>query len=166
VNLSRAKSLGLRYKTSLRVGRGTGSGRGKTSGRGHKGAKARTGWSRRIGYEGGQMPLYRRIPKRGFNNKRFKRFYTIINVGDLNGFADGATIDLGAVLAAGLTSREKHTDAFKVLGDGTLTRKLTVRADAVTAPARAKIEAAGGAVELLPRVVHREKFVRRAGRQP
>ena len=163
MNLIEAKSLGLTHKNRKRIGRGIGSGHGKTSGRGHKGAKARSGWHQRIGQEGGQMPLFRRIPKRGFNNKNFKRFYTIINVGVLEGaFTDGATVDLVAVLATGLVSKEKHTNKFKVLGDGELKKKLHVKADAVTASARTKIEAAGGKVELIPEVVYRAKFERKA----
>jgi large subunit ribosomal protein L15 len=162
MNLTTAKGLGFAYTPTRRIGRGIGSGSGKTSGRGHKGAKARAGWSRRIGHEGGQMPLYRRIPKRGFNNKDFKKFYTILNVGELNDFQDGAVIDLQAILQAGLASKEKHSDMFKLLGEGGVQRRLTVRVDAITAAARAKIEAAGGTVEVLPKVVHRPKFVRKA----
>ena len=161
MNLIEAKRLGLAYTATRRIGRGIGSGSGKTSGRGHKGAKARTGWSRRIGHEGGQMPLYRRIPKRGFNNKDFKKFYTILNVGELNDFQDGAVIDLQAILKAGLASKEKHSEMFKLLGEGELQRRLTVRVDAISAAAKAKIEAAGGTVEVLPKVVHRPKFVRK-----
>lgn len=107
------------------------------------------------------MPLFRRIPKRGFNNKNFRRTFTVINVGGLDAFADGAVVDLRAVLEAGLVSREKHSDLFKVLGDGELTKKLTVRVDAITASAKGKIEAAGGQVEVLPRLVHRPKFVKK-----
>lgn len=163
MNLSEAKALGLKAITRKRVGRGVGSGLGKTSGRGHKGAKARSGWSRRLGWEGGQMPLFRRLPKRGFNNKIFAKVYTVINVGDLDGFADGTTVDLAAVLAKGLASKEKQSSLFKVLGDGELKRRLTVRADAVTASARAKIEQAGGSVELIPHKEARPKFVRKDG---
>ncbi len=99
MNLAEAKALGLSYPDRKRIGRGIGSGLGKTSGRGHKGAKSRSGWSRRIGWEGGQMPLYRRLPKVGFNNKIFKKVYTVVNVADLEVFEDGATVDLNAVLA-------------------------------------------------------------------
>jgi large subunit ribosomal protein L15 len=170
MNLHEAKGLGLRYKSRKRVGRGAGSGHGKTSARGHKGAKARSGWSMRIGWEGGQMPLFRRIPKRGFNNKIFRKVYTIINVGELErAFDAGSTIELAQVIQRGLTSQEKHSDLFKVLGDGELTKKLTVRAHAVTASARQKIEAAGGAVEIIPDVQYRPKFTRKgdtAPRQP
>jgi len=163
MNLAEAKALGLKYKASKRVGRGSGSGSGKTAGRGHKGAKSRSGWSRRLGWEGGQMPLYRRLPKRGFNNKIFSKVYTIVNVSVLEAFEDGATVDLAAVLAKGLTSKEKGSDLFKVLGDGNLTRKLVVKADALTRSARAKIEGAGGSVELVAPRTMRAKFVRKDG---
>lgn len=164
MNLADVKKLGLTHKDRIRVGRGIGSGRGKTSGRGHKGAKARSGWHDRLGQEGGQMPLFRRIPKRGFNNKNFKDVFTIVNVGALNdAFANGAVVDLTSVLATGLVSKEKHTELFKVLGDGKLEKKLTVKADAVTASARQKIEGAGGTIELIEPKVHREKFARKEG---
>ena len=161
MNLSEAKATGLKNKKTTRVGRGPGSGNGKTSGRGHKGAKSRSGWSRRLGWEGGQMPLFRRVPKRGFNNKNFKRFFTIINVGQLNIFENGAVVDLQTILDSGLASKEKHTDLLKVLGDGDLKKKLTVKADALSQSAVQKIEAAGGTVEVLPRIQHRPKFVKK-----
>lgn len=163
MNLAEAKALGLKSTARKRIGRGVGSGLGKTSGRGHKGAKARSGWSRRLGWEGGQMPLFRRLPKRGFNNKIFAKVFTVINVGDLGVFEDGAVVDLAAVLAKGLTSKEKQSDLFKVLGDGELQRRLTVKADAVTATARTKIEQAGGTVELITPRPMRPKFVRKDG---
>lgn len=158
MNLEQVKANGLKYKTRKRVGRGPGSGHGKTSGRGHGGAKSRSGWSSRLGWEGGQMPLFRRLPKRGFNNKNFKKFYTIINVGELNGFSDGAEVDLDAVLSTGLVSKEKRSNLFKILGDGELKKKLTVKVDGISTSARKKIEDAGGAVQMLPQVVHRPKF--------
>jgi large subunit ribosomal protein L15 len=161
MNLEEAKALGLRYKTRNRVGRGPGSGNGKTAGRGHKGAKSRSGWSIRLGWEGGQMPLFRRLPKRGFNNKNFKKVFTIINVGELNGFDDGTLVDLAAVLGLGLVSKEKHSDLFKILGNGELTRKLTVRVDGISGSAKQKVENAGGKVEMIPEVVHRAKFVKK-----
>ncbi|MBZ0151061.1 MAG: 50S ribosomal protein L15 [Planctomycetes bacterium] len=163
MNLAEAKALGKKRPTRLRVGRGIGSGLGKTSGRGHKGAKARSGWSSRLGWEGGQMPLYRRLPKVGFNNKIFEKVYTVINVSDLEVFDAGATVDLAAVLAKGLTSKEKHSDLFKVLGDGKLGKALTVKADSVTKSAREKIEAAGGKVELIEKKQMRPKFVAKDG---
>jgi large subunit ribosomal protein L15 len=165
MNLAEAKALGLKFPERKRIGRGVGSGLGKTSGRGHKGAKARSGWSRRIGWEGGQMPLYRRLPKRGFNNKNFEKVFTVVNVGDLDVFDANARIDLQAVLQKGLTSKEKHSELFKVLGDGELKKAVTVVVDAITAPARAKIEAAGGKVELIEKKPHREKFVAKDGQK-
>ncbi len=166
MNLAETKALGLKHKARKRVGRGSGSGHGKTSGRGHKGAKSRSGWSSRIGWEGGQMPLFRRLPKRGFNNKNFRTNYTIINVRDLDAFDDGAVVDLTVVLEAGLTSKAKHTELFKILGDGELTRKVTVKVDAITTSAREKIEKAGGSVEILSRMQHRPKFVRKGQTEP
>ncbi len=138
---------GTRYERRRRIGRGPGSGLGKTSGRGHKGWGQRSGTSRRPGYEGGQMPIYRRVPKRGFTNARFTTTYTVINVELLNAFEDGATVDLEAVLGRGLTS--KVSSLFKVLGNGKLERRLTVRAQKFTASAIEKIKAAGGSVVVL-----------------
>lgn len=161
MNLAEAKALGLKGKTSKRIGRGIGSGHGKTSGRGHKGAKSRSGWSTRYGWEGGQMPLFRRLPKRGFNNKNFATNYTVINVGDLSDFAEGEVVNLKSVLEHGRVSKEKHTELFKVLGNGEIDHKLTLQVDAISKSAREKIEAAGGSVEVLPRKVHRPKFVKK-----
>jgi large subunit ribosomal protein L15 len=138
---------GTKYEKRNRIGRGVGSGSGKTSGRGHKGRSSRSGSSRRAGYEGGQMPIYRRVPKRGFTNARFRTEYTIINIDALNSFDDGATVDLAVVLEAGLVSL--NTNLFKVLGNGEITKKLTVRTHKCSASAQAKIEAAGGQVEIL-----------------
>jgi large subunit ribosomal protein L15 len=167
MNLQDAKKAGRKYKGRKRVGRGAGSGHGKTSARGHKGAKARTGWSMRIGWEGGQMPLFRRLPKRGFNNKIFRKVFTIINVGELEAaFDSGSTVDLKSVIARGLTSQEKHSDLFKVLGDGDIKKKLTVRVNAITDSARSKIEAAGGKVEILAQVQHRPKFTKKGETTP
>jgi large subunit ribosomal protein L15 len=167
MRLDQAKSAGIGYKARKRVGRGPGSGLGKTSGRGHKGAKARSGWSRRIGWEGGQMPLFRRLPKRGFNNKIFRKVFTIINVGDLDrAFDAGATVDLDAIIARGLTSKEKHSELFKVLGNGEVTKKLTLRVNSISAKAREKVAAAGGSVEVLPTVQYRPKFVRKGQTEP
>ena len=161
MNIAEAKAGGLAHKSSKRVGRGIGSGHGKTSSSGHGGAKSRSGWSRRLAWEGGQMPLFRRLPKRGFNNKNFKKVFTITNVGELNGFADGAVVDLQAILTAGLTSKAKHSNLFKVLGNGDITKKLTLKVDAISAAARKKVEDAGGTVEMLPQIVHRPKFVKK-----
>ena len=138
---------GTKYKARQRVGRGPGSGAGKTSGRGHKGRGARSGASRRPGYEGGQMPIYRRVPKRGFTNARFRTDYTTINVEALNVFADGDVVDLEAILGRGLVSRT--SDLLKVLGNGSLERKLTVRAQKCSASAVEKITAAGGEIVTL-----------------
>jgi large subunit ribosomal protein L15 len=134
-------------KNRKRVGRGPGSGTGKTSGRGHKGQGARSGHSQRPGFEGGQMPLIRRLPKRGFK-KPNRVEYAILNVGDLNKFEDGTTVDVGALREARIVRQVR--DGVKVLGDGTLERKLTVVASAFTKSAREKIEAAGGTCEIAP----------------
>jgi large subunit ribosomal protein L15 len=138
---------GTKYTTRMRVGRGIGSGKGKTCGRGHKGWGQRSGARRRAGYEGGQMPIYRRVPKRGFTNARFRTDYTIINVSALESFANGTTVDLDSVLELGLTSKE--APLFKILGNGDLTKKLTVRAQKFTKSAVEKIEGAGGKVVVL-----------------
>lgn len=128
-----------------RVGRGMGSGNGKTAGRGHKGQKSRAGGGTRAGFEGGQMPLQRRIPKRGFNNI-FAKKYAFINVEKLNLLEDGIIVDAKVLIEAGLIKRE--LDGVKVLGNGELERKLTVRAAAFSETAKQKIEAAGGKAEL------------------
>ena len=129
-----------------RIGRGAGSGNGKTAGKGHKGQKARAGRGMRPGFEGGQMPLQRRIPKRGFNNI-FATKYAIINLAALNAFEDGATVDVDALKAAGII--KKAYDGVKVLGNGEVTKKLTVKAAAYSESAKAKIEAAGGKAEVI-----------------
>jgi len=132
-------------KAPFRKGRGHGSGNGKTAGRGHKGQNARSGGGVRIGFEGGQMPLYRRIPKRGFNNKLFATQYAEINVSDLNIFDDGTVVTQELLVEKGLV--KKIYDGVKVLGDGELTKKLTVQAAKFTKSASEKIEAAGGKAE-------------------
>ncbi|HHV50190.1 MAG TPA: 50S ribosomal protein L15 [Clostridiales bacterium] len=129
-----------------RVGRGHGSGHGKTSGKGHKGQKARSGGGVRRGFEGGQMPLYRRIPKRGFTNI-YKTRYAIINISDLNAFDNNAVVDAQALIDAGLIN--KLYDGVKVLGNGELNKSLTVKAAAFSETAKAKIEAAGGKAEVI-----------------
>ena len=129
-----------------RKGRGIGTGNGKTGGRGHKGQKARSGGGTRIGFEGGQMPLARRIPKRGFNNI-FAKPLEMVNVSDLNRFEDGAEVDANVLLAQGVLS--KCTYGVKILGNGELTKKLTVKASAFSAGAKEKIEAAGGKAEVV-----------------
>ena len=133
-------------KRAYRVGRGAGSGNGKTAGKGHKGQNARSGGGVRPGFEGGQMPLQRRIPKRGFVNI-FGTKYATINVEDLNRFEDGAVVDAKAIVEAGLL--KKTLDGVKVLGRGELTKKLTVNVAAFSAGAKSKIEAAGGKAEVV-----------------
>ena len=133
-------------KDAKRKGRGHGSGNGKTAGRGHKGQNARSGGGVRIGFEGGQMPIYRRLPKRGFNNV-FAKQYAEIKVSDLNKFENGAVVDAAALIEKGLVKKE--LDGIKVLAHGELTKKLTVKAHAFSAEAKAKIEAAGGTAEVI-----------------
>jgi large subunit ribosomal protein L15 len=132
-----------------RLGQGESSGHGKTSGRGGKGQTARSGSSIRIGFEGGQMPLIRRIPKRGFNNTRFATQYIPVNVGELNKFDDGAKVDEAALRAIGLANGPG--DGIKILGEGDLTKKLSVSASAFSATAKTKIEAKGGSCEIIAR---------------
>ena len=132
-------------KPIKRIGRGPASGQGKTAGKGHKGQKARAGRGMRPGFEGGQMPLQRRLPKRGFNNI-FAKEIAIVNVSALNdAFEAGAVVDIPALIASGLVKKE--LDGVKILGNGELTKALTVKATAFSKEAKAKIEAAGGAAE-------------------
>ncbi len=133
-------------KARKRVGRGHGSGNGKTAGKGHKGQNARSGGGVRIGFEGGQMPLARRIPKRGFNNI-FRATYATVNVADLNKFTDGTVVDAELLCASGLV--KKVCDGVKILGEGELTAKLTVKAAKFTKTAAEKIEKAGGKAEVI-----------------
>ena len=133
-------------KDSKRKGRGHGSGNGKTAGRGHKGQNARSGGGVRVGFEGGQMPIYRRLPKRGFTNI-FAKQYAEVKLSDLNKFDDGAVVDAEALLEAGIIS--KTLDGVKVLGTGEITKKITVKASKFTSAAAAKIEAAGGKAEVV-----------------
>ncbi len=132
-------------KAKKRIGRGSGSGTGKTAGKGHKGQNARSGGGVRPGFEGGQMPLQRRVPKRGFNNIFAKR-YAIVNVGDLEKFDDGATVDIKSLKTVGLVKKEY--DGLKVLGEGNLNKKLTVNAVKFSKAAKEKIENAGGKAEV------------------
>ena len=133
-------------KAAFRKGRGPGSGNGKTAGKGHKGQNARSGGGVRPGFEGGQMPLQRRIPKRGFNNI-FATRYATINVQDLNRFDDGAVVDRQMLVDAGLL--KKTLDGVKILGQGELQKKLTVNVAAFSQSAKQKIEAAGGKAEVI-----------------
>ena len=133
-------------KASYRRGRGTGSGNGKTAGKGHKGQNARSGGGVRPGFQGGQLPLYRKLPKRGFHNK-FGVTYAIVNVEALNKFEDGATVDAEALLETGIIS--KVCDGVKILGEGELNVKLTVQAAKFSAAAAEKIEKAGGKAEVM-----------------
>ncbi|MEZ3420754.1 MAG: 50S ribosomal protein L15 [Eubacterium sp.] len=134
-------------KDAKRIGRGAGSGQGKTAGKGHKGAKARSGYSRQAGFEGGQMPLQRRVPKRGFNNI-FRTEYAVVNLSSLEErFESGAVVDAESLKACGLIKKE--LDGVKVLGKGEITKALTVKVAAISESAKAKIEAAGGKAEVL-----------------
>ena len=130
-----------------RVGRGPASGTGKTAGRGENGQKSRSGYSRKAGFEGGQLPLYRRLPKRGFTNARFKVEYAVINLDDLNKFEDGATVTPELLKEMGLLKNQ--LDGVKVLGNGTLEKKLTVKAHKFSASALAAIEKSGGKAEVI-----------------
>ena len=140
-NLSPKKGTNRERK---RVGRGQGSGRGRTATRGHKGSKSRSGYGVRPGFEGGQMPLQRRLPKRGFNNI-FRKEYAIVKIQDLEVFDSGSRVDRDALVEAGLI--RKKTDPVKLLANGELSKSLTVAVDKVSKSARIKIEAAGGTVE-------------------
>ena len=132
---------------AFRKGRGAGSGNGKTAGKGHKGQNARSGGGVRPGFEGGQLPLYRKLPKRGFNNARFGKKYAVINVQSLNKFNDGEVVDCAALIAMGII--DTAFDGVKVLAEGDLTKKLTVKAAVFSAQAKEKIEAAGGKTEVV-----------------
>jgi large subunit ribosomal protein L15 len=148
MNLTQLKSGGsTRKKSMVRKGRGPGSGKGKTAGRGGKGASARTGFSRKFYFEGGQMPLVRRLPKVGFNNAKFRQDVVVLNVRSLNEFEDGAAVGPEEFLKAGLIN--KLADGVKVLGDGELEKKLHVKAQRFSRTAREKIEARGGKCEVV-----------------
>jgi large subunit ribosomal protein L15 len=159
INMLRLHNLrprpGSRHRTK-RLGCGESSGHGKTSGKGHKGQKARSGGSIRLGFEGGQMPLIRRLPKRGFNNAAFHKYYAIVNVSDLNAFEAGAVVNEQLLRESNLI--RGHFAGIKILGDGELKHGLKVEADKVSATAREKIEKAGGTITL------REKRVKATGR--
>jgi large subunit ribosomal protein L15 len=143
-NLNKPKGATHRKK---RLGAGESSGQGKTSGKGHKGQKSRSGGTIRPGFEGGQMPLFRRLPKRGFTNGRHREDVVIVNIADLKVFENGATVDEAALREKGLV--KGHYDAIKLLGEGALDTKLTVKLDKISESAQKKIEEAGGSVELV-----------------
>ena len=146
MKLNELKATEGARSTKKRIGRGLGSGNGKTSGKGQKGQNSRSGGGVAIGFEGGQTPFFKRMPKRGFTNFTRKE-YAIVNVEDLNKFEDGVTVDFAAVKAAGLVKKE--LDGLKILGQGELTKKLTVKAAKFSASARKAIEEAGGTAEVL-----------------
>ncbi|MBE3070540.1 MAG: 50S ribosomal protein L15 [Acidobacteria bacterium] len=147
MNLTDVKKSSKAHKPRTRVGRGIGSGRGKTSGRGHKGSKSRAGYSRGMAYEGGQMPLFRRLPKVGFSNVRFATPVTVLNVEDLNRFRKGTDVGVAELRKEGLVKGRLHR--LKILGRGDLKKALTVRAHAFSASAAAKIAEAGGKAEVI-----------------
>ena len=130
-----------------RIGRGPGSGNGKTAGKGHKGQNARSGGGVRPGFEGGQLPLYRRLSKRGFNNYNFRTVYATINVSDLERFDEGTVVDTELLKKVGLVNKE--LDGVKVLGNGELSKKLTVKANKFSSSAKQKIENVGGTIEVI-----------------
>lgn len=134
-------------KAAFRKGRGVGTGNGKTSGRGHKGQNSRSGGGVRLGFEGGQMPLFRRIPKRGFNNKRFALKFVEVNLSDLERFDDGTIVDAALLKDSKVINFSNAMDGIRVLGRGELTKKLTVKASGFSAVAKEKIEKNGGIAE-------------------
>ena len=145
MNLSDVKQIEVERKYRMRVGRGLGSGKGKTAGRGYKGQQSRAGYSRRYGHEGGQNPLFRRLPKRGFNNARFAVDYEVLNLSDLNSFPARSTVDLGAAQEQGRLP--KTAKRLKILGNGSLDHAVSVRAHRFSAKAKEAITKAGGQVE-------------------
>ena len=147
MQLNNLKSAPSANKNTNRRGRGKGSGNGKTGGRGHKGQNARSGGGVRPGFEGGQIPLYRRLPKRGFTNDVFKKLYAIVNVETLDQFNDGDVVSLEKLMEDGIV--KKGLNGLKVLGRGEITKKLTVQATIFSASAKEKIEAAGGKAEVI-----------------
>lgn len=144
MELHNLRNINEKRKSRKRKGIGVGTGLGKTSGRGHKGMKARSGGSVRPGFEGGQMPLYRKLPHRGFSNFKFRKNFSIVNVGDLERI-EGDSVNYESLLAAGLI--RSSAGLIKILGDGETTRPFKVSVDAISASAKSKIEAAGGSIE-------------------
>ena len=163
MNLDDVKKIKVKRSKKHRVGRGPGSGWGTTAGRGNKGAGQRSGTRFRLRFEGGQMPLYRRLPKKGFTNARFKVDMHVVNVGDLNeAFDAGSKVDLDALKAVGLAP--KRAKYLKILGFGDLSKKLEIVAHGISAGARTKVEEAGGSIELKPvHTIMRPKFTRKGG---
>jgi len=147
MKLHELKSNEGAFKTSKRVGRGTASGHGKTSGKGHKGQNARSGGGVRPGFEGGQLPLFKRLPQRGFSNAMFKKVYATINVSDLEKFDNGAVVTPELLKEMGIL--KKQLSGVKVLGNGELTKKITVKANKFSKSAIEKIEAQGGKAEVI-----------------
>jgi large subunit ribosomal protein L15 len=147
VGLSDLKPAAGSVRERKRVGRGPGSGLGKTAGRGEKGQKSRSGFARKPGFEGGQMPLHRRVPKRGFNNARFRREYAEVNLGRLEVFEAGTIVNPELLVRHGIVKR--HHDRVKILGNGELTKALTVQAHRFSARAKERIDGLGGRAELL-----------------
>ena len=137
----------LESKNRKRIGRGQGSGTGKTAGKGHKGQNARSGGGVRPGFEGGQLPLYRRLSKRGFNNYNFRIVYATVNVSDLERFDEGTVVTVEELKRVGLVNKE--LDGVKILGNGELTKKLTVKANKFSSVAKQKIENVGGTIEVI-----------------
>src|SRR3972149_2716359 len=150
MNLTDIRKAAPKRKKKWIVGRGESSGSGKTSGRGHKGQKARTGVSFRPYFEGGQMPLIRRIPKRGFNNNQFKKQYALVNLTDLNTFNDGEVVDVAKLKSTGII--DKELDGVKVLADGELNKKITIKAHKFSKNALEKIKKAGSNAEVISAV--------------
>ena len=147
MKLHELKAVEGSTKARKRIGHGPGSGTGKTSGKGEKGQNARSGGGVRPGFEGGQLPLFRRLSKRGFNNYEFRTVYSTVNVSDLNRFEDGTVVDTALLKEVGLIKKE--LDGVKVLGSGELTKKLIVKANAFTKSAQEKIETIGGKTEVI-----------------
>ena len=144
MDLKGIRAIGVRYKARKRIGRGTATGQGTTAGKGSKGQKSRSGSMPRRTFEGGQMPLARRLPKRGFSNEPFKKVFTVVNVSELDRFDDGTNVDPGLLQKSGLAKAPR--DGIKILGEGELTKKLVVRAHRFSESAKQKITAAGGEV--------------------
>lgn len=148
MDLNDIKGGGVPHPQRKRIGRGPGSGRGKTAGRGHKGHGARSGWSRRLTFEGAQIPLFRKVPVKGFNNGRFKTTFIPVNVGQLEVFDDGAEIDAALLDSRGIARGPKGSQ-IKLLGSGELTKKVTIKVHAASKSALEKISKAGGSVEIV-----------------